>query len=124
MHTNEFIDCYEVFVAIAVSTDDGMRETPVKCLYTAPSFEDALESAINFGEDRLLNLYHADNSLYADKNAFIACYKVYTYSIGPMNHSSGRGFSIFEWKSDFPGTLQDWIKSAIANHKDTQHASQ
>lgn len=117
---------FEISVSFAHSTDEGMREKTLSALFTAEDEAEALRSGVRFSENRLEALYTGKNSFYNDPKAFVCCIKLHPITIGaidPEGHTSqARGFCIFEWKYDWPGSLEDtWNPFATKSKAERLH---
>ncbi|MDO8604359.1 MAG: hypothetical protein Q7K40_03100 [bacterium] len=92
----------------------GRREFSLSAPFLANSYYDAIIKTKDHAMDRLLNL--------ADKTCpdlRLGCIKVSTYNIGHINNgliSTAHNIPFFEWKSDYPGSLDDYIKT-FTNYK-------
>ena len=106
----EIYECYIYFV-YDCHTRDGekvRRESSMKVLFTALDLNIAIRDGVRAAKN--INF----NDLYPDENAYLCCVKIYRNYIGPINEKGEsheiRGFTVFEWKCDWPGSLQEYVK--------------
>lgn len=103
------IKVYSAHTSYPYGTDEGMREMSLTTDYMADNPVDAIRAAIRFADDRVLNL--RDTNTY--RGLCVGCIKVSEKTIGPIE-ADGRtttrtSFPFFEWKFDFPGTLEQHV---------------
>lgn len=110
-----------VFVASPVYTyrehegmmlEGMMLEKSLSLEFLANSHKEAIDKAIAWAKDRYEN-YIKDSY----KESFFSSIKVYTKEIGFIDedgtgHTKNHMF-FFEWKHDWPGTLEQYVAKAI-----------
>lgn len=88
-----------------------MVEHKVPVTYRADTEKEAIQAAARFAEDRYINFFK-DDELYPQSK--IGSLKVYPIRIGYINQGGHiepqSDFCIFEWKMDFPCTLDQKIE--------------
>ena len=103
-------ELWELMVAMVYRTPDGLRERSVRCLCTATDLIDAAQSAKRYSEWLHRNWLYGEN----ESDAFVGCIKVYPKRIGPVTESGAPeealGWGAFEWKYDWPGSLDEYIR--------------
>jgi hypothetical protein len=105
------IKVYSAQTSYPYGSDEGMRELSLTIDYTASDPVDAIRAAIRFADDRVLNLKGPD--IY--RGMCVGCIKLSEKTVGPIE-ADGRtttraGFPFFEWKYDYPGTLEQYVQS-------------
>ena len=93
-----------------------MLETSLSFQFTAPSYSDAIDSAIRWANNRFENVIKDSYS-----EAVLSSLKVRAVQIGPIDENGGGLPSslgtFFEWKYDWPGTLEQYVASAKKKFK-------
>ena len=112
---------FEVMTCPVYRCDDGMREDSWTSLFVAEDRVDAIRAVTRYAarvNGNLPTLYPPPE--YHDPR--VGCIKVYPLDVGPIDSNgyivSPRGMAIFEWKCDWPSTLeeqvQDWLRRGTA----------
>ena len=104
------MNIFEVDFGMVYRTPEGMRETGLRMLFEAEDEVQAVEQAVDWCHGRVDNL----KDMY-DHPSFGAI-KVGSYTIGiydpeKRQFETRRGFPFFEWKCDWPGTLDAYVES-------------
>lgn len=106
---------YQIYKAIpgyVYKEDDGsMVETKLSCQFIADTNGQAVQEAIAFSKDRFKNIY---KNYY--KDSFLGSLKVYLEHIAPLNNgviTASKCMPIFEWKYDWPVSLELCLESFI-----------
>lgn len=102
----------EVLTAFVYRNNEGdLRECSHTSVFEAKDHIDAIQSAVRLAK-------HLDSLIEDEK---IGALKVYELYIGPISEKGDlktrKGINFFEWKYDWPGTLDDWAHSKIEDHK-------
>jgi hypothetical protein len=86
-------------------------EDSMNVLFTAPDQNAAIKDGVRAAER--INF----SDLYPDENALLCCVKIYRKYIGPISEDGSSHeitcFPTFEWKYDWPGSLQEHVKMKI-----------
>ena len=118
------VDCVEVFTSQVSYVyqdrggewpgDNGMRETSLNTEFIASDPGEAIDMAVLHAQERLKNCM---SEMY--EKCSLGCIKVGTKVIArfaPDGATRTRNHAaFFEWKCDYPGTMQDWIDKAKHN---------
>ena len=95
---------YSAVVAFIVAPRE---ETALKVEYTAQSHKEAVKAAVRFGHNRAKEFGWT-----------FCCVKVGTFNPQPITpegyYQQAFGGHFFEWKYDWPGTLEDWIEMKLS----------
>lgn len=87
------------------------REYSKKEIFTAENEVDAVDSAIRWSKR---TLEHTVKDWDGHPDSFIGCIKVYPKVVGEIDkdgvNTNRFGLSFFEWKYDWPGTLENYVE--------------
>lgn len=103
---NTHFTCYDAHISMA-DPDNPRHERQMQFFLTAPNPVEAVRATYRRWEDRHKAVPEYFGELW--------CIKLHHYTIGPVAEDgttdSPRGMCIFEWKYDWPGTLEERIQS-------------
>lgn len=114
--TRKEFTCFHVSIGLVYPTEKGLREMQLEQHFLAPSNADALRAAVAWARERekALNLTPGEKHLFSS-------IRVGSWSIlAPEQNGfikSGYNGYFFEWKIDWPGTLDEYVAMASTRMK-------
>lgn len=98
------VNCYEAEFEFRTGTSMSHVST-LRVQFTSMTKKASVVDAYRFWNGRNQNVPNFFHEL--------LCMKVYTKRIGPIGNdgsaTNGNGMQFFEWKVDFPGTIQEYM---------------
>lgn len=110
-NNGSYVAIYHLDVRYVYLSDEGMREKSMTQYFIADNHYQAVVTAKAWAEGRF-------EAVIKDtyKNASLGSLTVNEYFIGELQPdkriATGHSIPFFEWKRDFPGTLDEWMACA------------
>lgn len=106
---------YSAHLSYVYKTDKGLRESDSEHIFLAEDHKAALlamQPLLKWAEKQYAQFY---------PGAFVGCIKLHEYFIAPPKADGSCNdtglVQFFEWKHDWPGTLDDWVATKIEKEK-------
>jgi hypothetical protein len=93
-------------------TDEGMRETELKYLVDFGLIIETMEAIEKFALQRGENISRGNQTKYT-----LSCIKIHSLTVSRLGEDRLGLGTLFEWKCDWPGKLEQYVESTIERVK-------